>query len=576
MAQAPEDRPSLPREFGLDDVDGTDDGAPRPGSTPPPDAPPPTDGPDAGSQRGERSGTRRRRPPADDPPARPAPGAAGAAAATPRAFRLPDMPTTVSLVTDSVITRPLAERMAEAAGDERIGIVIEVRSDGGIATSEALEQLRLLILTIAPNATAWETRSYVMAALTSGEILELVERDAEGGRAAGAGLGTGPSRDQRTAPRRFISRIWPNFEVRATIHRSVMTVKADAAVRAFEATGAGIVWAVLDTGVEAKHPHFATHRTLELPQRLAHKSFVAGSPDPLVDANGHGTHVAGIIAGGQVATTRKPIVAATWYRTASGEAGVERVQLPRISGMAPEAKILSCTVLRPDRTGDVAALLEALEYIQDLNHGGRELNVHGVNLSLGYPFDPSWFATGLSPVCREVDRLVADGVCVVVSAGNTGYGAAQDSAGRAMALGFGMTINDPGNSARAITVGSTSINPYTTGVSYFSSKGPTGDGRMKPDLVAPGERVVSAGAGEVLAKAREQVEDATYVEDSGTSMSAPHVSGVAASFLSVHREFVGRPDDVKRILMDSASDLGRDPTFQGRGLVDAMRAIQSV
>jgi subtilisin family serine protease len=121
-------------------------------------------------------------------------------------------------------------------------------------------------------------------------------------------------------------------------------------------------------------------------------------------------------------------------------------------------------------------------------------------------------------------------------------------------------------------------------VSYFSSKGPTGDGRLKPDLVAPGERVVSAGAGELLEKARATVRlekgqksaDITYVEDSGTSMSAPHVSGVAAAFLSVHREFIGKPDDVKRILMDSASDLGRERTFQGRGLVDAMRAIQSV
>ncbi|MBU4464589.1 MAG: S8 family peptidase, partial [Actinobacteria bacterium] len=424
---------------------------------------------------------------------------------------------------------------------------------------------------VAPETPVWTTRAYVMAALDVAQILTLVTADSATGSA-----GTSSRHNQRTAPRRFISRIWPNFEVRATIHRSVMTTKADAAVRAFEATGSGIVWAVLDTGVDATHAHFAGEKTLVLPERIVHKSFVADSPDPLVDTNGHGTHVAGIIAGGRVATTRKPIVAATWYRTAEGDTGVERVVLPRISGMAPQAKILSCTVLRPDRTGDVASLLEALEYIQELNHGGRELNVHGVNLSLGYPFDPSWFATGLSPVCAEVDRLVANGVCVVVSAGNTGYGAARDTAGREMRLGFGMTINDPGNAQRAITVGSTSIKPYSTGVSYFSSKGPTGDGRLKPDLVAPGERVVSAGAGQMLEKARQQVADAAYVEDSGTSISAPHVSGVAAAFLSVHREFVGRPDDLKRILMDSASDLGRERTFQGTGLVDAMRAIQAV
>jgi subtilisin family serine protease len=499
------------------------------------------------------------------------------------AFSLPDMPTTVSLVTDSVITRPLAERMASAGPDEAIGAVIELRTDSGIALQDAVGELLALVRIAAGgrDAAAWRTGGYVMASLTASEILALVRLDAEKASRVTPGRG-----EAKTAPRSFINRVWPNFEVRATIHRSVITTKADAAVRSFNATGSGIVWAVLDTGIDAKHGHFATHGTLDLPDALTPRSFVPGTKDAdaVRDPNGHGTHVAGIIAGGQVATARRRIAAATWYRTADGDTGVQRVALDRISGMAPEAKILPIKVLRDDRTGDLASLLEALEYIQELNRWGRDVRVHGVNLSLGYPFDPSWFATGLSPVCREVDRLVANGVCVVVSAGNTGYGAARDTAGREMRLGFDMTINDPGNAARAITVGSTSLKPYSTGVSYFSSKGPTGDGRLKPDLVAPGERVVSAGAGELLAKARSTVQlapgekatDITYVEDSGTSMSAPHVSGVAAAFLSVHREFIGKPDELKRVLMDSASDLGRERTFQGRGLVDAMRAIQSV
>jgi hypothetical protein len=59
-------------------------------------------------------------------------------------------------------------------------------------------------------------------------------------------------------------------------------------------------------------------------------------------------------------------------------------------------------------------------------------------------------------------------------------------------------------------------------------------------------------------------------------MAAPHVSGIVAAFLSIRREFIGRPDDVKRILMSSATDLKRDRYFQGSGLVDLMRAIQSV
>jgi hypothetical protein len=59
-------------------------------------------------------------------------------------------------------------------------------------------------------------------------------------------------------------------------------------------------------------------------------------------------------------------------------------------------------------------------------------------------------------------------------------------------------------------------------------------------------------------------------------MAAPHVAGTAAAFLSVHQEFIGKPEELKRILMASATDLGRDRTFQGAGLVDAMRSIQAV
>jgi serine protease AprX len=69
---------------------------------------------------------------------------------------------------------------------------------------------------------------------------------------------------------------------------------------------------------------------------------------------------------------------------------------------------------------------------------------------------------------------------------------------------------------------------------------------------------------------------AWYVEDSGTSMAAPHVSGVIAAFLSVRREFIGRPDRVKEIFLSTATDLRRNRHFQGQGLVDVMRAIQSV
>ena len=67
-----------------------------------------------------------------------------------------------------------------------------------------------------------------------------------------------------------------------------------------------------------------------------------------------------------------------------------------------------------------------------------------------------------------------------------------------------------------------------------------------------------------------------YLEDSGTSMAAPHVSGAVAAFLSIRREYLGEPEKVKALFMDAATDLKRERYFQGTGLVDLMRAIQSV
>ena len=141
---------------------------------------------------------------------------------------------------------------------------------------------------------------------------------------------------------------------------------------------------------------------------------------------------------------------------------------------------------------------------------------------------------------------------------------------------MGLSINDPGNADLAITVGSTHrYMPHVYGVSYFSSKGPTGDGRPKPDLVAPGEKIISSATGKLkLEAARGQ--DCDYVETSGTSVAAPHVSGAIAAFLSIRGEFIGKPERVKEIFTSTATDLKRDRYFQGAGLVDLMRAIQSV
>jgi subtilisin family serine protease len=121
--------------------------------------------------------------------------------------------------------------------------------------------------------------------------------------------------------------------------------------------------------------------------------------------------------------------------------------------------------------------------------------------------------------------------------------------------------------------------PHTYGVSYFSSRGPTGDGRPKPDLVAPGEHIISCAAGAVaegVTKKLPQGSRVLYTDLSGTSAAAPHVSGAIAAFLSVRREFIGQPEKVKRLFLDNAISLNREKEFQGRGLLDVLKVLQSV
>src|SRR5437764_10148674 len=151
---------------------------------------------------------------------------------------------------------------------------------------------------------------------------------------------------------------------------------------------------------------------------------------------------------------------------------------------------------------EISNIIAAIDKIQEINDHGRSVKIHGVNLSVGYEFDPSWFACGQSPICVEVNRLVRSGVAVVVAAGNGGYSSFIAASGQAQSRYNELSITDPGNAELAITVGSTHREmPHIYGVSYFSSRGPTGDGRAKPDLLAPGERILSCQSSGVKAAA---------------------------------------------------------------------------
>jgi subtilisin family serine protease len=336
-----------------------------------------------------------------------------------------------------------------------------------------------------------------------------------------------------------------------TDRRSMGVIKADAALASFSANGAGITWAVLDTGIQADHPHFKGSLT------AVYDCTKPGPPKLMKsakDRDGHGTHVSGIIAG-----QSKP----GQSLGPNGEADLR--------GVAPRARLVVYKVLDDDGQGEDAWIIKALDHVAQQNEDVTDgLAIHGVNLSLGGPFDHTVYGCGFSPICAELRRLWRNGVLVVVACGNEGQLQVQTRDGE-VEINSPMSVGDPANLEECIAVGAVNADrPHLYGISPFSSRGPTADGRAKPDVVAPGERILSCDSH------WRSGNGGHYLFESGTSMAAPHVSGLLAAFLSVRREFRGRPDEVKRILLDCCIDLGRDRYHQGRGLPNLMQMLLSV
>lgn len=415
-----------------------------------------------------------------------------------------------------------------------------------------------------------------------------------------------------------------NREVTPTVARSVLAVKADAARQLFDISCAKLAWAVIDSGIDATHPAFrartaagaaypkpfavekkrAVDRTRvvetydfteidllldpdtdEQPVGLTRRMRAQGRAQdralesevgelgralrqgrsidwqrlaPLLrvphatagyvpPGNDHGTHVAGILAG-------------DWRAAESGGELEES-----LVGVAPDLRLFDLRVLDADGRGDEFAVMAALQFVRHLNAAHDYTVVHGVNLSLSIPHDVANYACGRTPVCEECERVVASGVVVVAAAGNQGYRRYVTAEEGVVDAYNASSITDPGNAQGVITVGATHrYRPHTYGVSYFSSRGPTGDGRRKPDLVAPGEKITAP------------LPDALFGLKDGTSMAAPHVSGGAALLMARHLELAGQPVRVKEILCSTATDLGREPYFQGAGMLDVLRALQSL
>lgn len=405
----------------------------------------------------------------------------------------------------------------------------------------------------------------------------------------------------------LIWRISANRPIRLADEHARATVKADAAYRVFDVKCDTVTWAVIDSGIDHRHRAFlidplkpdsgsrvlktydfeilrdlldpaydpdlggdvtqnpafaaAVERSKLGPERVkehlenVYQSYRTrmldwSSIEPLVTVvdprpplDGHGTHVAGIIG-------------------ADMRENDDRTKV-KLRGVCPDIKLMDFRILSGTTEDTEFAVIGALQLVRYLNSHNQYIIVHGVNLSLSIPHVVESYACGRTPVCDECERLVGAGVTVVAAAGNNGYQRFQTEKG--IYRGYAtVSITDPGNADAVITVGATHRrDPHTYGISYFSSRGPTGDGRVKPDLVAPGERIEST-----------LPNDETGTLD-GTSQAAPHVSAAAAMLMARYPELNREPRRIKELLCSTATDLGRERAFQGHGLLDVLRALQA-
>ncbi|MGC9671156.1 S8 family serine peptidase [Planosporangium sp. 12N6] len=309
-----------------------------------------------------------------------------------------------------------------------------------------------------------------------------------------------------------ITGVWLDARARPTLDVSAPQIGAPTAWST-GLTGAGVTVGILDTGVKADHPDLAG-KVVEA------RDFTGTRPDAGDDV-GHGTHVAGIIAGTGAASDGK-------YR-----------------GVAPDAKLISAKVCVAYGCPD-SAVIAAMEWIAP--------KVRVVNLSLGG--DAS---DGTDPVSQAVNTLTARyGTLFVAAAGNDRSLDAPDPLA---------SITAPAAADAALAVGSVTGQDRT---SPFSPTGPRrGDYAIKPDVAAPGSDIVSARAPGTPAGDLAPV-DAAYTTMSGTSMAAPHVAGAAAILAQQHPDWTaGR---LKHTLTGTAT-----PTAgvfdQGAGRVDVARAV---
>jgi serine protease AprX len=309
------------------------------------------------------------------------------------------------------------------------------------------------------------------------------------------------------------------------------TLRATLGLSATSSDGAGVTVAVVDTGVAYSD---------DLAGRVVHvdASATLGSPDRfrlLEDGYGHGTFMAGLIAGDGKDSDGAYV------------------------GVAPKARILDVRVANPDGSTSLAQVLHGLDVVATT---GKVLGVKVLNLSLS---SGSPLPYQVDPLTMALDALWHSGVTVVVPAGNDGGGTG--------------TISSPGVDPTLITAGA--LDENGTGarkddtVAPFSGRGPAPQGVAKPDLVAPGSHLVSLRAPFSVVDLQNPTSriHGTYFRGSGTSMATAVTSGAIADILAVRPDL--SPDGVKALLTGTAYKRAglKDPSAAGAGGLDLRAAL---
>lgn len=351
---------------------------------------------------------------------------------------------------------------------------------------------------------------------------------------------------RRLAASPFVERISLDRDIVGAMERTGATVGAPAVRQELGFNGSGIGVAIIDSGVTPWHDDLSNAAGAQRVVRFV--DFVNGAQTPY-DDYGHGTHVAGIIAGNGFDSN-----------------GAR-------SGIAPGANLIVLKVLDAQGRGHLSNVIAALDYAVEHR---SELNIRVVNVSVASGVYESY---DLDPLTLAAQRAVAAGITVIAAAGNNG----RSAAGHTQYGG----VTSPGNAPWVLTVGASShmgtVDRADDTIAAFSSRGPGAiNGGAKPDLVAPGVGIESlanpnsalySSASAYLLSGTVGTSYLPYLSLSGTSMSAPVVAGTVALMLQANPLLT--PNEVKAILQFTSQVYpSSDPLTEGAGFLNTKGAVE--